>query len=333
MKTTGRIVVLAALLFALAFTSVYAQSPVETLAGDLSDFLEKTSREITPHMQSSAITSLETGSAEIGSFPSMYFSLGFGALFTDGVGDVIDADYTIDVEGILEDEAGDNDAYDMIRDSLPLPVVRLTYGIGLLRGYEANFQLMTIPSALTDATGVDGVSFGLTNVGGRVRKTVISDGPQTPAVSIGVGYVYSSFNMGYELKELDPVDVGSNAQIALDGGEIRYELVTNSAGIDVRLSEKVGPIIPFIGVSSWYQWSSYEGGVDKMTGTVTTTNPNSTSDFSPVNEVNDFKDNDLNTIVSAGLDVKLGFFVYFLEGSYAFSTRAPAAYTGFRFQF
>ena len=53
----------------------------------------------------------------------------------------------------------------------------------------------------------------------------------------------------------------------------------------------------------------------------------------PVNTLRDFKDNDLNTIVSAGIDLKLGFFVYFLEGSYAFSTRAPAAYTGVRFQF
>ncbi len=326
MKTTGRIVVLAALLFALAFSGLHAQTPVEILAGDLSDFLEQASREITPHMQTSAITSLEAGSAEIGDFPHMYFSLGLGAMFTDGISDVIDADYTIDVEGILEDEAGDNQAYDMIRDFLPLPVVRLTYGIGLLRGYEANLQLMTIPSALTSATGVEGVSFGLTNVGARVRKTVISDGPQTPAVSVGVGYVYSSFNMGYELKELESVDVGGT-QIVVTGGEITYDLVTNSAGIDVRLSEKIGPIIPYIGVSSWYQWSSFEGGVDGLAGSVANT------DVGPVNTLRDFKDNDLNAIVSAGLDLKLGFFVYFLEGSYAFSTRAPAAYTGVRFQF
>ncbi|MFP4302543.1 MAG: hypothetical protein ACLFQZ_11000, partial [Spirochaetaceae bacterium] len=199
MKTTGRIIVLAAILLVLAFSGAYAQTSVEILAGDLSDFIERAGREITPHMQSSAITSLEAGSAEIGSFPNMYFSLGLGAMFTDGISDVVDAEYTIDVEGILEDEAGDNDTYDMVRDFLPLPVVRLTYGIGLLQGYEANFQLMTIPSALTDATGVEGVSFGLTNVGGRVRKTLISDGPQTPAVSVGVGYVYSSFNMGYDL--------------------------------------------------------------------------------------------------------------------------------------
>lgn len=326
MKTTGRIVVLAAFLFALALSGVYAQTPVEILAGDLSDFLEQTSREITPHMQSSAITSLETGSAEIGSFPHMYFSLGLGAMFTDGISNAIEADYTIDVEGILEDEAGDNQAYDLIQNSLPLPVVRLTYGIGLVRGYEASLQLMTIPSALTDAAGVEGASFGLTNVGGRVRKTVISDGPQTPAVSIGVGYVYSSFNMGYELKELESVDVGGS-EIIVTGGEITYELVTNSAGLDVRLSEKIGPIIPYIGVASWYQWSSFEGGVDGLTGTVSTTT------VGPVNTLRDFKDNDLNTIVSAGVDLKLGFFVYFLEGSYAFSTRAPAAYTGFRFQF
>ncbi|MFP4409513.1 MAG: hypothetical protein ACLFPW_13410, partial [Spirochaetaceae bacterium] len=315
MKTTGRIIVLAAILLALAFSGAYAQTPVEILAGDLSDFIERAGREITPHMQSSAITSLEAGSAEIGSFPSMYFSLGLGAMFTDGISDVVDAEYTIDVEGILEDEAGDNDTYDMVRDFLPLPVVRLTYGIGLLQGYEANFQLMTIPSALTDATGVEGVSFGLTNVGGRVRKTLISDGPQTPAVSVGVGYVYSSFNMGYDLKELDPIDVG-RPQIALDAGEITYELKTNSLGVDVRLSERVGPIIPYIGVSSWYQWSSYEGGVDGMTGTVITEGEEP-SDFAPVNELRDFKDNDLNTIVSAGVDLKLGFFVYFLEGSYA----------------
>ena len=318
MKTTGRIVVLAALLLALAFSGLSAQTPVEILAGDLSDFLEQASREITPHMQTSAITSLEAGSAEIGSFPHMYFSLGLGAMFTDGIADVIDAEYTIDVEGILEDEAGDNEAYDLIRDFLPLPVVRLTYGIGLLRGYEANLQLMTIPSALTDATGVEGASFGLTNVGGRVRKTVIPDGPQTPAVSIGVGYVYSSFNLGYELKELESVDVGGT-EIGITGGEITYELVTNSAGVDVRLSEKVGPIIPYIGVSSWYQWSSFEGGVDGLAGTVANTS------VGPVNTLRDFKDNDLNTIVSAGIDLKLGFFVYFLEGSYAFSTRAPAA--------
>lgn len=326
MKTTGRVTALAALLFALALSGAQAQSAIDTLAGDLSDFLEQSGRELTPHMQTSAITSLEAGTAELGGFPHMYVSLGFGAMFTDGIGDVIDADYTIDVEGILEDELGDNQVYDLLRDFLPLPVVRLTYGIGLFRGYEANLQLMTVPSALTESTGVEGASFGLTNLGARVRKTVLLDGPGVPAVAIGVGYVFSNFNLGYELKELETVDVG-NTTINVTGGEINYELVTHSAGVDVRLSKKVGPIIPFMGVATWYQWSSFDGGVENLTGTI------GGSTVGPVNQPRDFTDNDLNSVVSAGADLKLGAFVFFLEGGYAFSTQAPSAYTGFRVQF
>lgn len=326
MKTTAKTALFAFLLLAIALTGAYAQTPVEILAGDLSDFLLQAGREITPHMQTSAITSLEAGSAQIGNFPKMYFSLGLGALATDGIAGIVDADYTIDVEGILEDEAGGNDTYELIRDFLPLPVIRAAYGVGIAGGFEANLQLMTIPSALTDSTGVSGVNAGLTNVGGRVRKTVLEDGPGVPAFSVGVGYVYSSFNLGFDLIELETVDVGET-EIAISDGEISYELVTNSAGVDVRLSEKVGPIIPYIGISSWYQWSEFEGGVDGLAGSV------GNASVGPINELRGFSDNDLNTIATAGVDLKLAVFVFFLEGSYAFSTQAPAAYTGFRLQF
>lgn len=326
MKSTARTVLFSIFLLVLAFSGLKAQTPVEILAGDLSDFLLKTGREITPHMQTSAVTSLEAGSAQIGNFPHMYFSLGLGAIATDGISDIVDADYTIDIEGILEDEAGGNDAYELIRDFLPLPVIRGTYGVGLAGGVELNFQIMTIPSALTDTAGVSGVNAGLTNVGGRIRKTILEDEPGLPALSVGTGYVYSAFNLGYDLVELEAVDVGGT-EITIDGGEIKYELVTNSAGVDVRLSEKLGPLIPYIGLSSWYQWSEFEAGVDALEGTVGTAN------VGPVNELRTFSDNDLNTVALAGFDFKLAFFVFFLEGSYAFSTQTPSAYTGFRLQF
>lgn len=326
MKTTGKTLVTALLLLALALAGAHAQTPVEILAGDLSDFLLETGREVTPHMQTSAITSLEAGSAQIGNFPRMYLSLGLGAMFTDGIANVVDAEYTIDVEGILEEEAGGNDVYELVRDFLPLPVVRVVYGVGLAEGFEANLQLMTIPSALTDSAGVSGVNAGLTNVGGRLRKTILQDGPGVPALSLGVGYIYSSFNLGFDLIELESVDVG-DTEITIGDGEISYELVSNSAGVDVRISEQLGPIIPYIGLASWYQWSQFEGGVDGLKGTV------GSASVGPVNELRSFSDNDLNTILTAGMDLKLGFFVFFLEGSYAFSTQAPAAYTGFRFQF
>ncbi|MFW6250550.1 MAG: hypothetical protein ACOC47_05535 [Alkalispirochaetaceae bacterium] len=326
MKRPIRLTLMVLLLFVLALPSLSAQSAIDTLASDLSDFLLETGRTLTPQMQSAAITSLEAGSAEIGGFPGMYFSLGVGALFTDGLADVIDGDYTIDVEGILEDQVEGNDVYDLIRGFLPLPVLRVTYGVGLFEDLEASVQLMTIPSALTDTAGVSGVSAGLTNIGGRVRKVVVSDGPGVPAVSLGVGYVFSSFNLGYELEELENVDVGET-QITVTGGEVSYELVTNSAGIDVRVSERVGPIVPYLAVSSWYQWSSFDGGIEALAGTVSNT------EVGPVDQLRSFDDNDLNVLLSGGVDLRLGVFVFFLEGSYAFSTQAPAAYTGFRLQF
>lgn len=326
MNRSARFALALVLLLACALTPLAGQSAIDTLAADLSDFLLQTGRELTPQMQSAAITSLEAGSAEIGSFPRMYFSLGLGALFTDGLSDVIDGDYTIDVEGILEDQVGGNDAYDLIRGFLPLPVLRVTYGVGLVAGFEASVQLMTIPSALTDTAGVSGVTAGLTNVGARLRRVVLPDGPGVPAISVGVGYVYSSFNLGYELVELENVDVGGT-QITVTGGEVSYELVTNSAGVDVRVSEPVGPIVPYLVLSSWYQWSSFDGGIDGLAGTVSNTA------VGPVDQPRSFEDNDLNVLVAGGVDLRLGIFTFFLEGSYAFSTQAPAAYTGFRLQF
>lgn len=326
MKSTGRLIVLGALLFALALSGAHAQSAIETLAGDLSDFIEQSGRELTPQMQTSSITSLEAGTAELGGFPNMYVSLGVGALLTDGIGDVIDADYTIDLEGILQEELRDEQLYDLLRGFLPLPVLRLTYGIGLPRGFEANLQLMTVPSALTEDRGVEGASFGLTNIGGRVRKTLLPDGPKIPAIAIGVGYVYSSFNLAYRLEELETVDVG-NTTINVTGGDLDYEVVTHSAGLDVRVSKKVGPITPYMGVAGWYQWSSFGGGVENLTGTI------GGSPVGPVEQPRDFEDNDLNSIVSAGADLTFGIFLFFLEGGYAFSTRTPSAYTGFRVQF
>ena len=334
-KVIVRVVVLATV---FSF-SVVAQ--VDGIANDLQIVFEQLGQEMVPNLQTSAVLNHGLGSAELGNFPHMYFSMSTGATVAPGV-----LEFTTDPESYdwknysllnsLLDEAGvnDSDVRDITNQYAPYPSLRAGFGVGLAGGYEMSLQAGVVPQQVADLADQDGLVASITTVGGRLRKVLVRRDRGVPAISAGIGYVYSNIDFGYSLSELDPLELSDDGTetIAFDG-DMKFRSTTQAFGFDVRASTRFLWIAyPFVGASMYYQISDYEAGVDGFGGTITTSSGD--TPFSPAVEPFSSQEfNSFNVVLNSGFDMKLWVFNAFAHVNYAVLTRAPGAILGLRLQF
>lgn len=314
--------------------ALVAQDALSQLSKDLQTVLDELGKEMGPNLQTVSVLNHGLGSAEIGSFPRMYFSLSAGASVAPGILGFLDDEEKYDNYALLENfleeaslEEGSN-TRDITDSYAPYPSGRASFGVGLVGGWEIDVQAGIIPQAAAELVPVDGLTTAITTVGGRVRKVVVRQERGVPAVSLGLGYVYSGINFGFDLEEIDPLDTGGTT-LDLDG-ELTYQATTHSFGTDVRVSTRVLRVFyPFIGASGYYQRTTYKAGIDNFsalvgsgtTPTVPTTEPLSEQEF-----------NSFNVVLNSGFDIKLAVLNIFTHVNYAFSTQAPGVIVGVRVQ-
>jgi len=333
----GKKVIVLAVILVLCTAAAWAQSTLDQLASDLQTVFEELGEEVVPNLQTASVLNHGLGSAQLGNFPHMYFSLSTGATVAPGVLEFTDDEAKFENYGLIDsflEEAGlnDSDVRDITDNYAPYPSMRAAIGVGLLGGYEVDVQLGIVPSALSGAIPVDGLDASITTIGTRVRKVLVEQQRGIPAISVGVGYVYSMIDFGFDLNEVDPVEFGGE-ELDLTG-DLTFEAQTHSIGVDVRASTRFLRVsYPFIGVSGYFQRSTYKAGIDgfaaditsSLTGTTTTVDTN----VQPLSE-QDF--NDFNMVINTGSDIKLAFINLFIHLNYAIDTRAYGGILGMRVQ-
>lgn len=354
-----RKVVFVLVVLALTLTApsaVVAQSVIDNLSADLQLLFSELGKEVVPNLQTASVMNHELGSAQLGEFPRMYFSLSAGStLDTSGVLLFTKPKFSDRYENYglfnnLFDEMGLNDSStrDITDNYLPMPSLRAGIGIGLVQDMELSLQIGVIPQAAADAAfgmagsdDLEDVTASITTVGTRLRRVIVRQDRGVPAVSAGIGYVYSAIDFGYPLDTLDPLDIGGEGEdkqsLAVDG-EMIFKTVTHSFGLDVRASQQFARVFfPFVGMSAYFQVSDYEAGVKDFGGEIISgEEPQRGTGTAVTPAIQPFSEQeyrDFNVVLNTGVDVKMAILNIFLHGNYAFSTRAPGAIVGVRFQF
>ncbi len=323
---------------------VPAQDAITQLAIDMEMIFNELGKEVVPGLQNASVLNHGLGSAELGNFPHMYFSLSAGATVAPGI-----LKFTNDAEKFenydlfnnLLEEANLNDpeVRDITDNYAPYPSLRASFGVGLFDGYELSLQAGVIPQQIADMAGQEDLVAYITTVGTRVRKVLVRRDRGIPAISAGIGYVYSDIDIGYDLSSLDPLEVSGSegdpeyTTLALDGTP-KFKALTHSFGVDVRASSRfIRVFYPFVGVSTYYQYSTYEAGIDGFGGTLTV-GSNDPIDVSPlVQPFSDQSYNNFNVVLNTGFDLKLWIFNSFVHLNYAVPSRAPGAIVGMRLHF
>lgn len=318
----------------LIVAPVVSPEPLSELSKDLQTMLDEVGKEMVPNLQTVSVLNHGLGSAEIGDFPRMYVSLSAGGTVAPGILKFTGDEEKFENYALLEnflneaDLGEDADVRDITDNYAPYPSARASFGIGITNGWEVDIQAGIIPQAVADVLPVDNLTASITTIGGRVRKVLVRQERGIPAVSVGLGYVYSGINFGYDLAELDPIDAGGT-QLDLDG-ELTYRAVTHSYGTDVRVSTRVLRVLyPFVGASGYFQTTDYTAGVDGFAAVVGTSSTATTPSTEPLSEQ---QFSNFNVVINTGMDMKLAFFNLFTHLNYAVTTRAPGAVVGVRVQ-
>ena len=257
---------------------------------------------------------------------------------------------TLNVYGLFEEilsaSAAAGNAIDSVQNFFPYPISRAALGFRLPAGLEAMVDFSIFPQFLTNtAVGAANKWGGLTlsdvqlnalHVGSRVRKVLLQDAPGIPAISVGAGYSYSGFNIGYDFGQIDPVETVIG--FLHFAGELYLQNRIHSFGLDLQVSKNLGFFVPFVGISPYYQLSSFSGGVG------TTESPFvAFVDYDGVGEDHDIDyngddpatalvDNDLSFLVFGGFDLVFGRLAMEVHAAYNVGEAWPAVTIGTRWQ-
>lgn len=321
--------ILIALLIGMAVTLPVSAQNFTGLKNDLTTLFEKIGEDMLPQLQHVAKSGDALGGATLPENRRFFAALSTGAVFSDGVSDSLnEAEYqVIDATAILDDalsEAGP--LQDLYKDSLPYPMLRASFGVGLPRDIELAGMVAYFPqglsSAIAGAAGVDGLEFSTFNAGVRARKTLLPSDGWIPAVSMGVGYSFTSFGVGYELPTVEQQDIGLEFT-----GDLDLTGTVHTAGLDFTVSEPIGFFVPFVKVSPYFQASSFEGGIKNLNATFSGSNYPGED---PIAEASTY---DFALEFGTGFELNFGGFGLLAEGTYGAGSQAFGAELGMRFQF
>jgi len=308
------------------------------LGRDLDTLLEKLGEDVVPYLQQNALAGEGIGMAELSEGSKFWFATSLGATLSNGLGTFLDDESAfelLDVNGMLQtavDGTAIESYYNKAKSFFPYPIMRVAFGFRSFADTELIFMFSIFPQLLTDTVAgsvkMEGVTLNWMNAGVRLRKALMSDQGGFPAISLGVGYSFSSFNIGYALPEDFSQDV-TGFPLSIQG-DLGIHTMLNSLGVELALSKRLGVFIPFVRVSPWYHWIRYTGEVKDFEATAGGESYIAQGGKDPSAEKNIY---DLDVLFAGGFDIKLGKFAILAEGSYSLDSRAFGAGLGMRFQF
>jgi hypothetical protein len=330
-----KIIIIVMALFLAA--GIVAAQDLLPLGRDLATMLEELGQDIVPYLMQNALAGDGIGMAELPEKDGFFLAFSAGAVLANGIGTFLGEEDTfelLDVDGMLREAFGGGSGeeyYELVQELVPYPNLRLALGFRFFFKTELLLQFSIFPQAATDmiaeAMDASGLTFNRMNAGLRVRKALLHDGHGFPAVSLGLGYVFSAFNMGYALPEDFSQDI-SGSELTL-GGDLEMHTVLHSFGVDLAVSKKLGFFIPYIAVSPWYQWARFNGTVSDFVATAGAGDYTAQGGRDPSAEVSVL---DLSLLLSGGFELKLGGLVLQFDASYSLTGRSLGANLGMRLQ-
>lgn len=330
-----------AVLFALlcGFGGTISAQDFTPINNDLSSMLGAIGQSILPNVQQTVLADQGIGAASLGN--SRFFIGGsLGASFPpDGLlGKMSNASYQVlDIQGListiesqLPGGASSVGPYiDKLKTFFPDPDTKLVFGFRTVYGIEVLGNFSILPQFLTNfGTGLipskPSITLNALSAGIRVRKTLIEDTGGFPAISIGAGYQFANFNVGYTLGS---ASLGSGSYtLDLTNAAIKLGTVVNTAGIDLGISKKLLIFTPYLRFMPWYSWGSFNSTFGPFSvsvgGTPSTISPSST-----------FSESGLSLLLAGGVEINLGKFALVPAGSYNILDNTWSANLSTRLQF
>ena len=347
------------LLVTVLGTGVVAQD-LQLLGQDVRTFVNGLGADLLPGLSQAAMWGRFPGSAVYPTDSNFFVTLSAGTILTSGILDYPDPDSAENpfevlnlpriLTDVLADAGGPGDLLSGAQSLFPLPIARIAAGFRLPADVELMVDLAGFPQLITGfaagLAGLPGVEFNALHIGTRVRKGVLKDAGPFPAVSIGGGYSYSGFRIGYDLStiggsptfpEHGSTPIGS-WELFLKG-DLNMGSRIHSFGIDLQASKAFGFFVPFIGLSPYYQIASFYGNIGGPDGrgfdafiATDPSNPARNVEYTAAAPVARWIDNDLTLLLHGGFDLVFGGFVIEVHGSWAVAKGHPGIALGMRFQ-
>jgi hypothetical protein len=351
MKRIGLLILLVIVVSGAAFAQVGAD--ISGLGADFENLVEELGEEMLPNIQQLAGWGQFPGQAALPADSRLFFTLSAGTVLGfDGILGFVDDNSAFELlniealfDAILTGSAAAADAIGFVQGFFPYPVARSALGFRLPGDLEAMVDFAIFPQFLANTAtnlveAVPEFELNTLHVGSRIRKVLLRDAPGVPAMSIGAGYSYTGFNIGYDFGSIGAIDTALG-EINFSG-ELYLQSRVHSFGLDFQVSKNLGFFVPFIGLSPHYQLSGYTGGVG------TTEKPfDAWVDFGPDDPdpldprdieysgdapATTLSDNDLTLVLFGGFDLVFDRLALQVHGSYNVGETWPAISIGSRFQ-
>jgi hypothetical protein len=291
-----------------------------------------------PFLQQAALTGEGLGIAQFNHDTNWFIAVTPAAVFSKGLLEFTTKEGVfelLNVDGLVNDGLEDSGIGTGFTDEdaiLILPYVRLNVGFAMPLDLEMTLILSVFPQFVADlageAIGYSGLTLNRWNAGVRLRKPLISDQGGFPAISLGVGYTISNFNLGIELPEDFEQDLSGTPLSVV--GDLSITTWLHTFGIDLALSKKFGPFVPFIKLSSYYQITTFNGKIDDFEATALADTYTAQGGEDPEAEITR---SDLSFLTTAGFEIHLGKFALLFDGNYSFSSYSFAVNFGMRLGF
>jgi hypothetical protein len=304
-------------------SGAWAQSIIQTqpLVDDFATLVSGIGRSTLPQLQQIALSGDIVGQAEL---HGLSFSLvGTGATFGPGPFSILGADkstwkFVLALPDLLNDVVPSSGIghtiYEATQNTFYYPSIKLGLGFPITAGFEFLANGFYMPQALTDVASksINGITpkFSILNVNGKVRKVLLRDSGPFPAISLGVGYDYSSVDVGAKVDDLSKMnndklfDLNGIGTMNLTNGIVEVKTQVQSFGLDLNLSKRLaGIFIPFVRLSEYYQDASYDGNVNLVATIYPTAGGKSVTTIKthPKYTAQSFQ-----TYLSGGLEIALG---------------------------
>ena len=256
--------------------------------------------------------------------------------FTAGLnfaGTLIDTkDFSDNLESISKDivDALPEDFKTAIEFSIPqkifLPTAAATFRIGgILFPFDAGIFAITTTDKLINDISFDDYSLNAnyTCIGGDIRYALLEGGNILPKISIGAGYIWSKFYVGFEMnKTLFNSEYGAG----LLNGDLNINLTGHTVYAQAQISKKFLLFTPYAGLKAFA--TVFNSDVDwKITTTGLYYNLNESANFSTSNDFDK-----IYCQFYTGCGIQLAFIQLSLNGAYNFSNNKISAGLGLNFK-
>ncbi|MBN2534118.1 MAG: hypothetical protein JXB88_14605 [Spirochaetales bacterium] len=308
-------IIFAAFLTILSLSS-FCQN-LDLIINDLSIFFEELEKEMVPHTLQNELSGYGIGEADFDDKRLFFFSASIGANLTSGLFKFIDKENSyfeyLNVYNFMDSivqETPDfiQDGYKTAQSFMPYFNLRMGAGFNFFFDTDVIILFSIFPGFFADVIGgwIDQENFELNsiNIGIRIRKVLLKDNGLFPAISLGIGYTFANFHLGYGVPKFEQ-DLGGDQLII--SGNLYLESFMHAAGIDFAISKRFSFFIPFLKVSAYYQWTQFGGGmndfnarIENTVGTVIAETDNGPESIVKMSE--------LSIILNGGFEIKLGGF-------------------------